>query len=187
MHARYLKRLRLEIDLRSVCWHKPVLDPGFRWRAWEPQLLASHAQVKFECFAGEIDSRMFPAFSSPAGCEDLMRCIMLHEGFLPRATWLMEFAASDFHAPVPCGTVQGLMHSARMGSIQNLGVLPEFRGQGLGRALVWQALAGFATYGVQRVYLDVTAANHPAVELYRSLGFRHISSRYLELPEPVAV
>ena len=51
-------------------------------------------------------------------------------GFLPGATWLIACAQGYV------GTVQGVMDQGPIGAIQNVGVLPDFRGMGLGRALV---------------------------------------------------
>jgi ribosomal protein S18 acetylase RimI-like enzyme len=51
-------------------------------------------------------------------------------------------------------------------------VLPEFRGQGIARALVEAALAhARSTPGTQVVQLTVTQSNTPAVQLYESCGF----------------
>jgi ribosomal protein S18 acetylase RimI-like enzyme len=146
-----------------------------------------HAEVKWASFERELDSRVFPALGTLAGCEELMRGIVQHSGFLPQATWLIEFAGNDFFDSAPCGTIQGLVHSSTLGSIQNVGIVPEHRGFGLGRALVLKALSGFRRYGLLRVYLDVTAENGPAVELYRTVGFRHVSTSYSEIPEPTEV
>jgi ribosomal protein S18 acetylase RimI-like enzyme len=185
MLTRYLKRFRMEIDLRQADLAQPRLPSGYVFRRWQPQLLCEHARVKSESFHQEMDSHMFLSLASPAGCEDLMRGIVNHPGFLPQATWLVEFAGNPFSGVQPCGTIQGLAHSARLGSIQNVGVIPAHRGFGLGRAVVLQALRGFRRAGLQRVYLDVTAENIPAVELYRSVGFRTISTSYRELAEPI--
>ena len=68
------------------------------------------------------------------------------------------------------------------GSIQNIGVVPEHRGLGLGRALVVKSLQGFALAGIERVVLEVTANNLTAVELYRSLGFRVVRTMYRVVP-----
>jgi mycothiol synthase len=59
----------------------------------------------------------------------------------------------------------------RYGSIQNVGVLPNFRGRGLGTALVRQALLSFAELGLEKAYLEVTAENAGAYRLYERLGF----------------
>ena len=56
--------------------------------------------------------------------------------------------------------------------------MPGCRGQGLGRSLVLKNLAGFRDVGLERVYLEVTAENLPAVSLYDSLGFRLVRTMY---------
>jgi len=57
-------------------------------------------------------------------------------------------------------------------------VIPSHRGIGLGRALVHRTLAGFQEAGLRRAYLEVTAENNAAVQLYRSLGFRRAKTLY---------
>ena len=114
----------------------------------------------------------------------LMADIAAHDGFVRDATWLVRFVGNEFHGPVVCATIQGLRTGRWLGSIQNVGVIPEHRGHGLGRALVLRALEGFRHTGVQRVALEVTAANKPAVDLYRRLGFKHISTSYREVHTP---
>jgi ribosomal protein S18 acetylase RimI-like enzyme len=51
-------------------------------------------------------------------------------------------------------------------------VLPAHRGRGLGTALLLKALEGFRRRGLGRAFLEVTAQNVAAVQLYRRLGFR---------------
>jgi mycothiol synthase len=70
-----------------------------------------------------------------------------------------------------CGTVQGIEDRFGYGAIQNLGVVPEHRGRGLGSLLLMKALEGFRRAGLKRAYLEVTAQNEGAVRLYRRLGF----------------
>lgn len=184
----YLKRFRMEIDFGNVVLSKPKLPSGYEWSAWHPAQLADHAQVKYESFRAEMDSRIFPAFRSLQGCRDLMQSISTHQGFLPQATWLISLSANDFRPSVPCGTIQGLRQSATLGSIQNVGVVPEQRGCGLGRALLLKTLHGFRACGMTRVYLDVSADNTGAMTLYRSIGFQYINTSYREIrPEPTSV
>ncbi|WP_437204500.1 GNAT family N-acetyltransferase [Planctomicrobium sp. SH664] len=186
MLPRYFKRYRMEIDFRRTTIPRAELPAGYCWRAWNPLLLSPHADVKSRSFQHEMDTRMFASLGTFEGCRELMHGISQHPGFLPQATWLIEFIANEFAEHLPCGTIQGLTHSTTLGSIQNVGIIPEHRGFGLGRALVLKALSGFRSYGLWRVYLDVTAENKPAVELYRSIGFQTISTTYRELP-PVPV
>ena len=76
------------------------------------------------------------------------------------------------------GTVQGVADLGPIGAIQNVGVLRMYRGLGLGRALVRRALAGFHQAGLRQAYLEVTAENVPAVQLYRNVGFRRAKTLY---------
>lgn len=61
--------------------------------------------------------------------------------------------------------------------IYSLAVGPEFRGQGIARALVRAALERIASLGLVRVNLEVRESNVTAQGLYESLGFRKIGLR----------
>jgi len=64
----------------------------------------------------------------------------------------------------------GMAHKAHLWSMF---VLPPFRGRGLARALLMQALAGATALGdVRQVNLSVTTGQAAALALYRSVGFR---------------
>jgi ribosomal protein S18 acetylase RimI-like enzyme len=140
--------------------------------------LDRHSQVKFASFRAEIDSQVFPCLGNLAGCRRLMQDICAQNTFLPEATWLITYRFDDWSAIVDCATIQGLGKSPTLGAVQNVGVVPEHRGQGLGRALVLRALAGFKSKGLRRVYLEVTAENQQAVALYQSIGFQHTRTMY---------
>ena len=62
--------------------------------------------------------------------------------------------------------------------IQNLGVIPEHRGAGLGTQLLLRAMIGFGQAGMERVSLEVTAQNADAIRLYRRIGFRRVKTVY---------
>ena len=106
-----------------------------------------------------------------------MEEIVAKPGFLPGATWLAVHRTEDQPACY-CGTVQGVIDRNGMGAIQNLGIIPQFRGRGLGAALMQQALAGFQRSGLRRAFLEVTAQNSSAVRLYKRLGFARVRTVY---------
>ena len=189
MTTSYFRRFRMELDFRDVYLPSGALPDGYRWLPWNRMFLERHAVVKWNAFRDEIDSRVFACLSELTGCRRLMREISRQSAFLPAATWLLTFQPDDDWPGTDCGTVQGLKHNRRMGAIQNVGVISEHRGCGLGRALVLQSLHGFRSSGVRRVYLEVTANNEPAVELYRSMGFKLVKTMYraIERPDPVAL
>lgn len=55
--------------------------------------------------------------------------------------------------------------------LTNIAVHPEWRGLGLGRALMEEMLARARSFGVRAMTLEVRPSNLPAVRLYASLGF----------------
>jgi hypothetical protein len=201
----YFKRYRMEADLRNppsaladslnMRIRPAILPSGFRWLPWRDSLIPAHAEVKALCFQEETDAIIFPCLGSFGGCRDLMDAMRDRPGFCPQATWLVaadaipELDAATGIAGNCIATVQGVIDSDGNGGIQNVGVIPEFRGRGLGRALVLKSVAGFAACGVRRAFLEVTAKNLHAVRIYRSLGFRCTKTLYraVEMPQPIAV
>lgn len=160
----YCKRLRMEVDLR---WIDPVppLPSGCVWVPWDDSVLRDHADVKFRSFCGEMDTLLFPNLATPGGCVQLMELIRAKPGFLSEATWLIAARHGC------CGTIQGVLEESGCGAIQNIGVLPDCRGRGLGRALLLKALEGFRRRGAKRAWLEVSARNRTAARLYHQIGF----------------
>jgi len=176
----------MEIDLAQLPAELPALPPGYLWLAWHPSLLQRHAAVKYHSFHDELDSRVFPCLGDYQGCQRLMQEIARQDTFLASATWLITQDAEIHRGLLDCGTIQGLAQSRDVGAVQNVGVHPDHRGLGLGRALVLKALHGFRDAGLRRVGLEVTGENTPAVELYRSVGFRHARTMYKVLEAEAA-
>ncbi|HEY2251875.1 MAG TPA: GNAT family N-acetyltransferase [Planctomycetaceae bacterium] len=178
MGLTYFKRYRMEIHLVGRRLDEPVLPSGFFWSAWDESLLDAHAETKYLSFRSEIDANVFPCLGELAGCYRLMSEIRNKDGFLPSATWLLAHRDRAGVAPEFCGTIQGFRDAAGMGAIQNLGVTPERRGVGLGRALLLKSLAGFQQAGIKQAFLEVTAQNAQAIHLYQQIGFVHARTVY---------
>lgn len=73
--------------------------------------------------------------------------------------------------------------------LANIAVLPEFRGQGIGKALLCECLEKARDIGVLRTFLEVRASNAPAKALYVSAGFAEIGKRrnYYRSPREDAI
>jgi [ribosomal protein S18]-alanine N-acetyltransferase len=69
--------------------------------------------------------------------------------------------------------------------ILNMAVGRDFRGRGLGRALVAAALEDGAALGIDACHLEVDEANFAAIHIYTALGFTPIGRRrnYYRHPE----
>ena len=178
MGLTYFKRYRMEIDLDGALFIPPPLPSSYEFVSWTEALVYEHAAVKYECFCLEMDAIVFPCLGDREGCQRLMREIAGRDGFVPQATWLLSYSDGVRRKREYCGTVQGVRDSSGYGAIQNLGITPAHRGQGLGTALLHAALAGFHKAKIGRVFLEVTAQNIGAVRLYQRLGFRRSRTVY---------
>jgi GNAT superfamily N-acetyltransferase len=170
----YFKRYKMEVGLAGL--PPPVWPAGFRPVAWRPDLLEAHADVLCQCFQGEVDAIVFPSLGCRDGCTSLIGEIARRRAFIPEATWLLAGPAG------PCGSVQALRERGVLGAIQNVGIIPAWRGKGLGEALLLQALHGMYATGLGRAVLEVTSHNQAAMRLYRRLGFRRTRVVYKAVP-----
>lgn len=64
-----------------------------------------------------------------------------------------------------------LTHADDYGEIATIGVLPEFRRQGIGEALLKELLARALSFGVKTITLEVSVGNEKAFSLYNKYGF----------------
>ncbi len=178
MSLTYFKRYRLEFPLTGTLFACPALPPHYAFRPWDPASLECHAEAMYQSFHSEIDANVFPCFGQREGCRRLMDEITRRDTFVPGATWLLVYQPPGHGEPEYCGTIQGLSDRQGYGAVQNLGVTPLHRSQGLGTGLLSRALHGFRAAGLSRAYLEVTAQNTGAIRLYSALGFRRVRTVY---------
>lgn len=77
----------------------------------------------------------------------------------------------------------GRFGKARIGHIISIAVLPEKQHQGMGFALIKEAIKKMTVYEATECYLEVRASNTEAVTLYQKIGFkisRTIRKYYLD-------
>ena len=154
---------------------KTVLAPlrlpaGFWFVEWSSSLIEPHADVLHRSFRYDLDGTVFTTFQQYNHCRRLIEMLADSPHFLPEATLLIAYGnPDDFFEYV--ANIQGLKLADDVGAIQNVAVLPEYRRQGIGRAIVQKALQGFQRAGVKRVTLEATSDNLTAVNLYDRIGF----------------
>ena len=178
MNVQYFKRYRMELGIQGRHFGPTDLPTGYRFEAWDQRHIKAHARVKLYSFQQEIDAEVFPCLGDAEGCVRLMREISRKDGFLPTATWLLCRRTRPDGEVEACGTIQGIQDRQGFGAVQNLGIIPECRGIGLGELLLRRALLGFQQVGLSRVYLEVTADNTIAIRLYERLGFLRTRTSY---------
>jgi len=80
----------------------------------------------------------------------------------------------------PAQTPAGLLiarKAADEAEILTVCVAPPFRRQGLGRALIEEAIAAMRRAGAKRLFLEVEEENEAALSLYRALGAAPVGRR----------
>ena len=184
MSVTYFKRFRMQINLMHRDDFEVPIENHFQFMPWRENLVSEHAKAKYESFCNELDSHIFPCLGNYDGCLKLMNEISSRRGFVPEATWLLNFRDPATGYQESCGTVQGIREQAQSGAIQNLGVVPKHRGSGQGTNLLKRALNGFKSVGVDQVALEVTVHNEGALELYRRLGFETTKIVYKSIDVP---
>jgi len=91
----------------------------------------------------------------------------------------VELAEADdllflFHGKEPVGFLWLRWPDLDVAEIEPVGVLPAYRGRGLGRQLVLAGLNRAAESGARSATVGVWQENAAAIHLYRALGFREI-------------
>ena len=92
------------------------------------------------------------------------------------STWSFGLVAEN----KPEGEVAGYFigrDAAGMGEVLNLAVAPEWRRQGVARALLDAGIAALAARGADEIFLEVRESNVQAQALYTSAGFRVVGQR----------
>ena len=101
--------------------------------------------------------------------------------------WSANAIASELENPLSFWlvAVDGTVVAGYVGSqsvrgeadMMNLAVLPEYRRQGVGEALVTELVSGLCKQEVHSLTLEVRASNTPAIGLYEKLGFEQVGRR----------
>jgi carbonic anhydrase len=78
----------------------------------------------------------------------------------------------------PAGCVAIRAFSRNTCEMKRLYVRPDYRRSGIGRQLAHTAINAAREMGYEAIYLDTLPTMAAAVALYKSLGFREISSYY---------
>jgi mycothiol synthase len=164
-YANVRRWTRMEVSL-SGTEHPPVLPAGVRISVADESEEGRRTvhRLLFASFADHFGTPYEPydAWSSRMHARSSAD---------PGHWWLLDIDDE------PVGLVLGDEQFAeeKGGWVQYLGVLPEFRGRGLGRALLEHALASFAARGREKVGLGVDTRNETgALALYESVGMRPV-------------
>ena len=91
--------------------------------------------------------------------------------FSPVIVPISEQHIDGFRAAVDSVARERRYLAQQHSGILGMGVISEYRGKGIGRALMQATLAAATASGMRRIELTVRVDNDPARRLYESLGF----------------
>jgi mycothiol synthase len=146
--------------------HQPIETPtpaSLRVETLSPDNEEMFQQTLLRTYEGTLDC---PELTGVRSLDEIVAGLKAAGPYRPERWWLAFLngapAAVIVLTPLPEGPVWDLSY---------LGVVPECRGSGLGRALVQRAIRKARQAGALELILAVDARNTPALRLYRAVGF----------------
>jgi ribosomal protein S18 acetylase RimI-like enzyme len=144
----------------------PPLPSDLSFESYSASLHPTFAYLVERTYVGTLDC---PVLARVRGGEDSLTAHRATGQFVPSAWRLYRQGGRDV------GVLLLAEHPDRdTWEVAYLGVVPEARGQGLGRALLQDGLAYAAASGRSTIEIAVDAANLPALRLYHALEFTDV-------------
>jgi ribosomal protein S18 acetylase RimI-like enzyme len=109
--------------------------------------------------------------ADPTAVADLFRAKLQSQGFCAWIAWVGELAVGHVVGVIRERPENALCTARRFYEIDEIGVIPEYRQQGVARALVERALGEARARGIVDVELSSWAFNAEAHTAFRALGF----------------
>lgn len=163
-------RLFMSLPLRPVPEFRAPELRGITLRPWAEQDFQAGANVIMQAYTGHVDSEINDQYRSIAGSLRFLNNIVRFPGC---GTFDAASSLTAVHAA--SRSIIGMLLCSRVrddvGHVTQVCVLPEYRGQGLARAMMATCLRSLLDRKFSELSLTVTAANHNAVALYERLGF----------------
>jgi ribosomal protein S18 acetylase RimI-like enzyme len=165
-HARLFMTLPLA---QTQISEKPV-TPEIEIRRWIEQDYQHSASVITAAYRSHVDSEINDQYRTLSGSLRFLNNIIRFPGcgtFDPESS----FVAVNRRNHALVGVILCSRVRYDMGHVTQVCVLPEYRGYGLGKALIASSVKNLTQRKFSGLSLTVTEANSPAVELYKRLGF----------------
>jgi len=140
---------------------------GIVWKRWTPWRRRKFARTIARTYEGSLDC---PAMAGLRTADD---ALATHRatGVFRAGAWHLALEGSEAVGVVLTSALEG------RGDLVYLGVVPEARGRGVGRALVAEAIRDTARMGLPALAVAVDAQNGPAWRLYAWAGFKEVRRR----------
>jgi len=163
-------RLFMVQSLSGTLQAAPSIFPDFELRRWTDNDYQAAAAVITAAYRGHVDSQINDQYRTLSGSLRFLNNIVRFPGcgvFDPESSFVVLHKTSRH--------VVGLILCSRVrhdvGHVTQVCVLPEYRGRGVGEALLASTAGLLKKRGFTMLSLTVTEANTRAVDLYKRLGF----------------
>jgi len=166
-HVTRLIYLRHPLELTSQCLAEPLA-----YRTYVQDVTRFHETL----LRTYVDSHDCPEVTGVRTIDEIIDGHRAQGKYDPERWWLAV------EAERPVGVLL-LTDTPELNSwdVSYVGVVPEARGSGIGRQLVFKALLEARLVDATQLTLSVDARNQPAIGLYRSVGFESYDEREVYL------
>lgn len=148
-----------------------VVPPELVLRSWKDTDFPAAGRLITAAYQGHLDSRINDQYQTVAGSMRFLHNIVRFPG-----CGIFNLEASRVLAYRDRDELAGMLLCSRVGEgtghVTQICVAPAYRRLHLGTVLLEACTSTLAALGWAALTLTVTEANDPAVDLYRSLGFR---------------
>lgn len=161
-------RLLAPLDYLTAAVHEPLATPAIRLSPWAT--LGHDSQIALLSGVQE-DSLDCVALREALDTRALLTGFWQQDASAP-AHWWAVYPADTTAGDAPIGALLLAPHPEVQGmELLLMGLTPQARGQGLGRAVLDAAFTEAYKAGAERVLLSVDTTNTPAYRLYQRAGF----------------
>jgi ribosomal protein S18 acetylase RimI-like enzyme len=164
------ERLFMTLPLAQTQISEKPVTPEIEIRRWIEQDYQHSASVITAAYRSHVDSEINDQYRTLSGSLRFLNNIIRFPGcgtFDPESS----FVAVNRRNHALVGAILCSRVRYDMGHVTQVCVLPEYRGYGLGKALIASSVKNLTQRKFSGLSLTVTEANSPAVELYKRLGF----------------
>lgn len=178
LHKRSFRQILLLVDQRSLSGQGFITSQGAKYHLTERQMILSPLIAPLESSYCTVSLTK----ALPSDYKEIHRQNQIYFDDISE----VDDDMSEFHNPDRIhylswhdnriiGKVK-LSYSGDYAYLSGFGILPEYRGKGLGRATFAAALGEAAKHKVHQVGLDVVGSNRTAFTLYESFAFTDVSA-----------
>jgi ribosomal protein S18 acetylase RimI-like enzyme len=162
-------RLFMVLPLREAAPIKIAFPPDIEVRRWSEQDYQPAAALITAAYRGHVDAEINDQYRSLSGSLRFLNNIVRFPGcgtFDPESSFVAVHKRTTLAGVILCSRVRN-----DVGHVTQICVLPEFRSQGIGEALLGTTVNNLRQRNFSLLSLTVTQDNPHAVELYRRIGF----------------